>query len=656
MRRIAPLLILLAAPLAPAWAQANAAHTAQPQPSPLALIREGDYAGATQAAQAVGDPVAAKLVTFYRLLDPGQATAAEIADFAARNPDWPLGFLLERRRDEALASEPDAATVQRLCLARMPALEDALQRCAEVLPPAQATAFVRAAWIAMPGNPGREDTFLARWASVLRPRDQLARFDALAGRDRVAASRQITRLAPSDAPLAEARLALLAGAPDAASRLAALSPAQASDPALLLDEAGWLRRAGRSDEEVKLLLGPGDAAEAADPALAARFWWERSRLARDAMQSGDVQSAQALAADMHQTAADPATDSAFLAGFIALRLRHDPAAAKPFFVRLATMSKAAITQGRAWYWLAQCETDPKARASDLAKSAAWPETFYGQLAAAALGQDVGARIRAMRDPAVSRARLNDLADRELARAAAILVAWGAPNRAVPFLMRLDATVPDAKDRVLSARLALGLGIPPAAVAIARRAGVEGVALVQSGWPVAASIPPGAPVEKALALAIIRQESNFDTETRSPSNALGLMQLLPSTASDEGRRIGVVVRVAALTADPALNIRLGTSYLAGLVSRYGGALPLAIAAYNAGPGNVDNWLLQNGDPRGGAQPGGGQAGAQGAGRPGWIDWMEMIPFAETRNYVQRVIENLVVYRALEGISPDLPPVR
>ncbi|MDE2335366.1 MAG: lytic transglycosylase domain-containing protein [Rhodospirillales bacterium] len=649
MRRILlPVLILLGpAFVAAARAQPNALSSNPLQPSPMVLVRANDWAGARAAASAVGDPVAVKLVTFYRLLAPDQASAAEIAAFMARNPDWPLRYVLARRLDEALTNEPDAATAQRLCLARMPAQEGALQRCAEVLAPSGARPFIRAAWVALAGDPQAEAAFLARWGAALRPADQLARFDVLIRSDQIAARRQMTRLAPADAALAQARLALRTNAADAAARLAALGPAQARAPALLLDEAYWLRRNGHSLREAALLLGPGDAAEAADPALAGRFWWERARLARDAMQAGNAATAQALAADTHQVAADPATDADFLAGFIALRLRHDPAAARPFFVRLAAFSKAAITQGRAWYWIAQCDADPKARALDLARSAAWPETFYGQLAAAELGEDVGARIRAMRDPPVSAVRLNHLADRQLARAAAILVAWGAPRRAVPFLLRLDDTVPDATARVLTARLALGLGLAPAGVAIARRAGVQGVALVQSGWPVAAQIPPDAPVEPALALAIIRQESSFDAEIRSPSDALGLMQLLPGTAADEGRRLGILVRTAALTADPSLNIRLGTAYLASLLRRYDGALPLAIAAYNAGPGNVDKWLASQGDPR---------TGANGALSAGWIDWIESIPFAETRDYVQRVMESLVVYRALAGVSPDRPAVR
>lgn len=637
MRRILPLLLLLLA--TPAFAQPKPNTT---QPSAMDFVRADQWGAASAAARAVGDPVAVKLVTFYRLLAPGQASAEEIAAFIAQNPDWPFGAVLRQRLDEALTTEPDDAIVTRLCLARMPSQEGALQRCAEALPADEATPFIRAAWVALAGSPVGEQNFLARWGSVLRPRDQLRRFEALIGRDRIAASRQAQRLGPVDRALAEARLALLSDAPDAVARLAALSGEQAQNPWLLLDEARWLRRSGQQQREVALLLGPGDAAEASDPAIASYFWWERARLARDAMDARDYQTAQALAADTHQTAADPATDADFLAGFIALRLRHDPLAAKPFFQRLAAFSSAVITQGRAWYWLAQCETNPTLRDADLTKSAANPQTFYGQLAAAELHENLGAAIRAMRDPPVDPVRLDHMADRELARAAAILVAWGAPRRAVPFLQRLDDTVPDKNARVLTARLALGLGLAPAAVAISRRAGAQGVSLIEDGWPMAASIPADAPVEPALALAIIRQESGFDAGIRSPSDALGLMQLLPSTARHVGSQMGISVRPAALTADPALNIRLGTAYLASLMARYDNALPLAIAAYNAGPGNVDAWLAAHGDPR--------------YGNGGWIDWIETIPFAETRDYVERVIESLVVYRALEGQSPDLPPVR
>jgi soluble lytic murein transglycosylase len=165
--------------------------------------------------------------------------------------------------------------------------------------------------------------------------------------------------------------------------------------------------------------------------------------------------------------------------------------------------------------------------------------------------------------------------------------------------------------------------------VARRAGAAGDMLLPIGWPTPYNPPVSSP-EPAFIHAITRQESNFDTEAVSGANARGLMQLLPSTASIVARRLGHPFQVAQLTASPQVNMRLGAAFLDEMLARYGGALPLAAAAYNAGPGRVDQWLGTYGDPRGGGVD--------------MIDWMEQIPFTETRNYVQRVIENVIVYRA------------
>jgi soluble lytic murein transglycosylase len=186
---------------------------------------------------------------------------------------------------------------------------------------------------------------------------------------------------------------------------------------------------------------------------------------------------------------------------------------------------------------------------------------------------------------------------------------------------------------LAARLSAGFGMPETAIAIARRAGAEGVILLQSGWPVAADIPASATLDPALALGIIRQESSFDSSTVSPVGARGLMQLMPVTATQLGRQLSIATPISALTQDSSLNIRLGTAYLRDLLNQFGGSVPLVAAAYNAGPNRVQEWLGTNGDPR-----------APGA---DMVDWIELIPFGETRNYVQRVIENEVIYRARLG---------
>jgi soluble lytic murein transglycosylase len=192
---------------------------------------------------------------------------------------------------------------------------------------------------------------------------------------------------------------------------------------------------------------------------------------------------------------------------------------------------------------------------------------------------------------------------------------------------------------MAAHLAAGFGMPETAVAVARKAGREGVVLIDAGWPMAAEVPADAGLEPALALGIIRQESSFDPVTVSPVGARGLMQLMPSTATQVAKTLGIRGTLPSLTADTALNIRLGSSYLSGLMGDFAGCTPLAVAGYNAGPGRVAEWLGTNGDPR--------------AGGADMIDWVEEIPFGETRNYVQRVIENEVIYRAKRGDASPHP---
>jgi soluble lytic murein transglycosylase len=162
-------------------------------------------------------------------------------------------------------------------------------------------------------------------------------------------------------------------------------------------------------------------------------------------------------------------------------------------------------------------------------------------------------------------------------------------------------------------------------------------LPDAGWPTPYPTPPDAP-EAALVQAIARQESNFDPEAVSSANARGLMQLLPSTAQAVARRLGLRHQPGMLTTDPIHNLRLGAAYLDQLLARFAGTLPFAIAGYNAGPGRVDEWLGTYGDPRDGALP--------------MLDWLELIPFGETRNYVQRVLENLTIYRAREPAAAAL----
>lgn len=619
----------------------------------MAAVRLEHWAEADALAAASPDLLARKLALYFRLLAPGAASAAEIAAFIADNPAWPQQALLERRLQEALATD-DPATIER-CQQPSTAPRSAavLLRCADALGrvgrQADAEQEARAAWV-RGVDPAGELGFIRAWGRTLTADDQWRRFDRLAWTDSGLpggpAARQAVRVHPANRPAAEARLALRRDDPSAPALAAALPAPARADPGLVLDLARWHRRANQDRAALAVWSKEGGPAEAAAEERRPAFWDERNLLARRMLRAGDPAAAYALASG-HRQAGESAIDAEFLSGWIALRRLQQPDVATRHFQALAALSHAAITQGRAHYWIgraAAAQGDAVGAQAAYAQAAAWPTTFYGQLAIRAAGNDdaaLAARIRAAHDPGWSIDQATTLIGQDLARAAVLLVAWGEPRRARAFLLRLGETAPDAAERAMAARMALSLGLPDQAVAVARRAGRDGLMLPDAGWPLAVD-PPDGTVEPAVTLGLIRQESSFDIQAGSPAGAQGLMQLMPATAASVARRLNEAMSVPALTADPAYNMRLGTAYLQALLDQFGGALPLALAGYNAGPGRVLDWVAGYGDPRTGAID--------------MIDWMELIPFNETRNYVQRVIENVVIYTARRGGNAAHPLAR
>jgi len=348
------------------------------------------------------------------------------------------------------------------------------------------------------------------------------------------------------------------------------------------------------------------------------------------LHDGDPRGAYDVVAAHGQTEPGVIVEAEFLAGFIALRRLNDPAAAMRHFNALAAASPSVLTQSRAYYWLGRTNAAMGGRAMpDYARAAAWPMTFYGQLAHMAAGQLDATLVRELRTaPTPSPGLAATPITAELTRAARLLVAWGDPRRARPFLLRMEELARTPAERIAVGDYAAAMGLPDVAVIVTRRLGRDGIMPPMQGWPVPIEPPPEP--EPALSLAIMRQESNFDAGIVSSSGALGLMQLMPATARLVAHRLGQPTSETLLLTDPGHNIQLGTSYLWEVLEKLDNSVPLAAAAYNAGPHRVTQWLADNGDPRIGDQS--------------MIDWIEMIPFNETRNYVQRVLENIVVYQA------------
>ncbi|HEX7389571.1 MAG TPA: lytic transglycosylase domain-containing protein [Acidiphilium sp.] len=641
--------------LAATTALAHAAPAA-PAPEPALVqimndIKSNDWTDAQSLALAQPDRLVAKLVTYYRLLDPGAASEVEIGTFMARNPDWPEQAMLARRWSEALAADPDDATVRAECARRLPVTAAADARCAAAFAaddPEKAPRFARRAWIHGFVDPQDAQALLARYGSMLTPRTNRARFQrlALAG-NASAAEATLPLLSPADRQAGAAWLALERGTANANALIAALTPAQRAMPVLF-----FARLAAAPDQAAKLMLwqSEGTAAEQqADGLARALFWRRREAFARDLLQSAYAMDAYALVAAARPDSALNKAERDFLAGFIALRFLHDPGLARPWFLALSRDSGAVITRARAFYWLAQTESGNAAKA-DLARASAYPDTYYGQIAAIQMGETpeaLAARIRAAGAPRPTVAQEIGFAERELPQAAVLLTEMGAPRRARAFLLRMAEISPAITDRYLDARLADGLGQTSSAVMVARLAGVAGDMLIRLGWPIPSGLaadPPGAATGPDVVLSLIRQESSFNPDAVSPSGAEGLMQLMPGTARMIAAKSGLGLPTAGLLADPAGNVALGTAYFTTLMNRFGDCLPLAIAAYNGGPHNVAKWIAANGDPRLPASAGG----------VNMITWIEEIPFAETRNYVQRVTEGIVVYRALAG-KPATDPI-
>lgn len=638
MRWVLPLILALAAP-------------ARGQ-TVMAAIQADQWALADALAAAAPDPLARKLVQYYRLLSPGWARAAEIAAFMAENPDWPQQGVLSRRLQEALALDKDDRAVLEICQRRPPSAIPSLLRCAEAAEAsvggaAGAEGQARQAWVAGINDPVGEATFTRRWGTSVTGEDQWRRFDRLAWTETPAANgpagRQITRLPAGMRAGAEVRLALRRDIPMAGAMFQALpDAARAADPGLVLEMARWYRRAGQDRDAATVWTTLGARAEAGSAAERQQaFWDERNLLARRLLRLDESALAYAVAA-LPAASPEGAIDQVFLSGWIALRRLGRPGEAQAAFGRLQGLSRAAITQARAHYWAGRAEEalgNREAARGEYAAAAAWPTTYYGQLGALAAGDDaaaLGARVARAEDPGWDAGRAEAFLTRDAARAAVLLATWGDARRARPFLARLDELAGDGTERAMAARLALGLGLPDQAVAIARRAGRDGVMLPGAGWPAAVSPAPGNGVERAVVLGLIRQESSFDVGATSPVGARGLMQLMPATAAAVARKLGVAADMGALTVDAGYNMRLGTRYFADLLVRFGQAIPLAVAGYNAGPGRVTDWM-----------------GVSDASMPDMIDWIEMIPFSETRNYVQRVIENIVVYRAQAGVVMPHP---
>jgi soluble lytic murein transglycosylase len=503
--------------------------------------------------------------------------------------------------------------------------------------PQDAAALIRRTWREKVFEADTQRLMLSRFGDVLTQDDHTRRADMmLYGTVGPAARDMIALLSPDQQQLAEARLALRANAPNANELAAALPPGVANSHSLAFERAAYLRRRGL--DSMALALLQNFPAESATPAAADRIWSERYQLTLLALRNGDAKAAYAAAANSGLTAGGDAADAEFYAGWIALRRLKDPARADRHFAALEKIGSSPITRGRALYWrgrAAEERGDQAAARGFYGQAAKYYTTFYGQLA----GEKVGdGRLTLPADPTITAADRARFEGRDAVRAVRMLYDMGQRDQFRALVLGLDDILPSAEEEALLIDLTRGYGEQDLSMKVARAAAQRGFVLPQRGYPLRS--PPqvlGGP-EPALVLGITRQESGFDPMVRSGAGARGMMQLMPATAAVVARRNGLGYSPAMLD-DPDYNMKLGASYLGQVVDGFSGSYVMGVAAYNAGPGRPTQWSAFCGDPRGAtADP---------------IDFIECIPFGETRNYVMRVLEGMQVYRAkLNGGSAPI----
>lgn len=598
----------------------------------LGAARGGDWARAATLAGRAG-PLAETFVTWQRLRT-GEGTWAEYPAFIVSHGDWPGLDWLMRQGEASLEAAPTGAALDYFAQYR-PATSQGAMALIAALEAEGRTEDARAEalrlWQRADLSADIQARLLGRYATLLAPHHE-ARLDMLLWRGQTdQAERMLPLVGNGWQRLAEARMALHTRSPGVDARIAAVPAALADHPGLAYARFDWRMRAGNHDGAAEILAAhSGTAQNLGQPEAWARW---RVFLVRRALSENRHSEAYELAASHHLEDGVHYADLEWLAGYIALRHLDDPRRALQHFRALRIRVGSPISLGRAGYWEGRAHEalgEAEAARTAYAFAAEHQTSYYGLLAAERAGMPM--------DPALAGTEhfppLQDtrLARSDLLQVAELLLRTGEWHEARRFILHLAQQGLTAEELGALADHMLALDEPNFAVNIAKIAAQDGLVLHRAGFPLAAGLERADyPVPPELVLAIARRESEFDPAVISPANARGLLQLLPGTGEMMARRLGIEgFSAASLTTDPALNARLGAEYLGQLIEEFGPALSLVTAGYNAGPGRPRQWLESLGDPRRGDMD--------------LIDWVESVPFAETRNYIMRVAESLMVYRA------------
>jgi soluble lytic murein transglycosylase len=592
------------------------------------LAKQKDWPAAIHAAST---PALRNVMTWLYVSDRESGASFDaIRTFLTNHPNWPDRDKLELRAEQALAaSNAPAADVLAWFKAHPPysgtgKLLLAEAKIAQGAPMDAVTLLVKDAWEQGDFGESEETRILATYGRVLQSADHVKRINRLLWEDKpAAAERMLPRVPAGDVAMYRAWMALAKEEKRAAALVAKLSPAHQRHAGILFSRIVACDKRDNESCVIELLL------QAPPNVPYPKRWWKfRQRAVREAVFTNQFNLAHRLLKNHGQMGGAEEAEARWLKGWVLLESKGDAESAYLEFYHMFTGVQYAVSKSRAAYWAARAAEkmgDAESARSWYVTATNFPTTFYGQRAAEKLQVDMP--LSHTNEPRVSEQEIAQFLSSDIGLAIRACIDADRSDLASIFIRHVVDTSRDSKTAAVVAHAMNKLGERTLSVKASKRAVQHNLLLTHVGYPVI-TLPDNLAIDPALALAFTRQESEFDVYARSRANAMGLMQLLPSTGKEVAGKLGLSFSESDLF-DPATNLTLGSAYAARMIKFFDGSLPMAIAAYNAGPGRVKQWQ--------------GQFGMPGNSTDELINWLEKIPFEETRNYVHRVMENYFVYQ-------------
>jgi len=610
--------------------------------SGLDALSSGDFTQARAVRDSLPETALDRHILMWAIAINGgdKVPSADIAAAAQALPNWPGLATLRRNSERAMARENPGPNIVVSAFAgsEPQTIEGALllARAQMELGDAKAArATIGPFWRSEKLEAKQEVAILAEFAALIPAADHRIRMEKMLYADRANSAARVADLAGAK-QLVDAWTAVIKGDKKAAALLEAV-PAKQRSAGYFFAKSRYLRKQEKFTEAAAVMLkAPKDGASLVD----ADAWWiERRVLSRELLDAGDIKTAYRIAAAHSAESATNAVDAEFHAGWYALRGLNDAKLAAGHFERIAKIAGSPISLSRAYYWLGRAaEAGGPGNAKDhFARAATYGTTFYGQLAA----ERIGRKALNVAYPAPSAADRQTFAQREAVSAITRLEGAGYPVYAEMLYRDLAAQMNSPGELALLAVMAEKQDNHYLALRVGKIAAQRGLDVGALSHPVGV-IPVTANISgsgKALAYAIARQESEFKVSAISRAGARGLLQLMPGTAKDLAKKAGMAYSQDRLTSDAGYNATLGANFLGQQLGRFNGSYVLTFAGYNAGPRRADQWIARYGDPRG-------------KDIDTVVDWIERIPFSETRSYVQRVMENYQVYKMRLSGSYDI----